>query len=77
MGNTPVGAVFAPIAAAALAYAGYKTFEDRYNSPAASNVLIAIAWGASIGGMATPLGGGQAVVTLGLFENTLVKRYFS
>ena len=76
MGNTPVGAVFAPIAAAALAYAGYKTFEDRYNSPAASNVLIAIAWGASIGGMATPLGGGQAVVTLGLFEKYIGQEIF-
>ena len=71
-----VGAVFAPIAAAALAYAGYKTFEDRYNSPAASNVLIAIAWGASIGGMATPLGGGQAVVTLGLFEKYIGQEIF-
>lgn len=68
MGNTPVGAVLAPIAAAALAYSGFKTFEDRYSSAAASNVLIAIAWGASVGGMATPLGGGQAVVTLGFLE---------
>jgi sodium-dependent dicarboxylate transporter 2/3/5 len=65
MGNTPVAAVFAPIAVAALIYAGFETFEQRWNSNAASNVLIAVAWGASVGGMATPLGGGQAVVTLG------------
>jgi solute carrier family 13 (sodium-dependent dicarboxylate transporter), member 2/3/5 len=69
MGNTPVAAVFAPIAVAALIYAGYETFEQRWNSKAASNVLIAVAWGASVGGMATPLGGGQAVVTLGYLQN--------
>ena len=68
MGNTPVAAVFAPIAMASLLYAGYQTFEDRWNSNAASNVLIAVAWGASVGGMATPLGGGQSVVTLGFME---------
>lgn len=76
MGNTPVGAVFAPIAAAALAYSGYQTYADRYNSAAASNVLIAIAWGASIGGMATPLGGGQAVVTLGHMEKYIGHEVF-
>ncbi|MEG6616715.1 SLC13 family permease [Peptococcaceae bacterium 1198_IL3148] len=42
---------------------GYKTHKQRYDSKAASNILIAVAWGASIGGMATPLGGGQALVT--------------
>ncbi|KJR97032.1 MAG: citrate transporter [Desulfobulbaceae bacterium BRH_c16a] len=68
MGNTPVAAIFAPVAVAALVYAGYDTFEKRWNSKAASNVLIAIAWGASVGGMATPLGGGQAVVTLGMLQ---------
>lgn len=68
MGNTPVAAIFAPVAVAALIYAGYETFEQRWNSKAASNVLIAVAWGASVGGMATPLGGGQAVVTLGMLQ---------
>ncbi len=69
MGNTPVAAIFAPVAVAALIYAGFKTFDQRWNSKAASNVLIAIAWGASVGGMATPLGGGQAVVTLGMMQS--------
>jgi len=68
MGNTPVAAVFAPIAVAALLYAGYETFEQRWDSRAASNILIAVAWGASVGGMTTPIGGGQSVVTLGFFE---------
>ncbi|MEG6550200.1 SLC13 family permease [Desulfocurvibacter africanus] len=68
MGNTAVAAIFAPVAVAALIYAGFETFEQRWNSNAASNVLIAVAWGASLGGMATPLGGGQAVVTLGMLQ---------
>src|SRR6185312_12670887 len=59
--NTPVGAIFAPVAVAALLYAGYQSFEERYKSAAASNILIAVSWGA-------PVGGGQAVVTLAFFE---------
>ena len=66
VGNTTVAAMFAPIAVAALMYAGYENNEQRWNSKAASNILIAVAWGASVGGMATPLGGGQSVVTFGL-----------
>jgi solute carrier family 13 (sodium-dependent dicarboxylate transporter), member 2/3/5 len=66
--NTPVGAIFAPVAVAALLYAGYQSFEQRYKSAAASNILIAVSWGAAVGGMTTPLGGGQAVVTLAFFE---------
>jgi sodium-dependent dicarboxylate transporter 2/3/5 len=66
--NTPVGAIFAPVAVAALLYSGFQSFEQRYESKAASNVLIAVSWGAAVGGMTTPLGGGQAVVTLSFFE---------
>jgi len=66
--NTPVGAIFAPVAVAALLYSGFQTFEQRYKSKDASNVLIAVSWGAAVGGMTTPLGGGQAVVTLSFFE---------
>ncbi len=76
MGNTPVGAIFAPIAVAALFYAGYKTFQQRYDSKAASNVLVAVAWGASIGGMVTPLGGGQALVTWGFLNEYLGREVF-
>ena len=76
MGNTPVGAVFAPIAVAALLYAGYETYQQRYESKAASNILIAVAWGASVGGMTTPLGGGQAVVTLSHLEKYLGHEVF-
>ena len=59
------------MAVAALLYAGFKTFEQRYQSKAASNILIAVSWGAAVGGMTTPLGGGQAVVTLSFFEKYL------
>jgi sodium-dependent dicarboxylate transporter 2/3/5 len=76
MGNTPVAAVFAPIAVSALIYAGYDSFEKRWKSNAASNILIAVAWGASVGGMTTPIGGGQAVVTLAMLEKYLGHKVF-
>ncbi len=71
VGNTTVAAMFAPVAVAALIYAGYKSNEERWNSKAASNILIAVAWGASVGGMATPLGGGQSVITYGMLNDYL------
>lgn len=78
VGNTTVAAMFAPVAVAALIYSGYTTNEDRWNSKAASNILIAVAWGASVGGMATPLGGGQSVVTYGLLNKYIgYEIYFS
>ncbi|MFR8276145.1 MAG: SLC13 family permease [Desulfovibrio fairfieldensis] len=70
VGNTTVAAMFAPVAVASM-YAGFSTNEERWNSKAASNILIAVAWGASVGGMATPLGGGQSVVTYGLLNKYL------
>lgn len=71
VGNTTVAAMFAPIAVAALMYSGFQNNQDRWNSKAASNILIAVAWGASVGGMATPLGGGQSVLTYGLLNKYL------
>lgn len=76
MGNTPVAAIFAPIAVAALLYSGFESFDQRWNSKAASNILIAVAWGASVGGMATPIGGGQAVVTLSYLEKYINHEVF-
>ncbi|MBQ4566882.1 MAG: anion permease [Desulfovibrio sp.] len=71
VGNTTVAAMFAPVAVASLMYAGFHSNEQRWHSKAASNILIAVAWGASVGGMATPLGGGQSVVTYGLLNKYL------
>lgn len=68
VGNTTVAAMFAPVAVAALMYSGFSSNDDRWKSKAASNILIAVAWGASVGGMATPLGGGQSVVTYGMLN---------
>ncbi len=76
LGNTPVGAIFAPIAVAALFVGGYVTYQQRYNSKAATNILIAVAWGASIGGMTTPLGGGQAVITWAFFQEYIGQEIF-
>ena len=71
VGNTTVAAMFAPVAVAALMYGGFSTNEQRWKSKAASNILIAVAWGSAVGGMATPLGGGQSVVTYGLLNKYL------
>ncbi len=76
VGNTTVAAMFAPVAVAALMYSGFNTNDDRWKSKAASNILIAVAWGASVGGMATPLGGGQSVVTYGLLNKYIGHNIF-
>ncbi|MEJ6949743.1 SLC13 family permease [Natronospora cellulosivora (SeqCode)] len=57
--DTVTAAVFVPVAVTLLSYVGYKSNTDRWESKAATNILLAIAWGASIGSLPTPLGGGQ------------------
>ncbi|MFW6270518.1 MAG: SLC13 family permease [Bacillota bacterium] len=57
--DTVTAAVFVPVAVTLLTYVGYKSNTDRWESKAATNILLAIAWGASIGSLPTPLGGGQ------------------
>lgn len=76
VGNTTVAAMFAPVAVAALMYSGFATNDERWKSKAASNILIAVAWGASVGGMATPLGGGQSVVTYGMLNTYIGKNMY-
>jgi len=69
--DTITAVAFAPIAASVLIAAGYETVEERWKSLAASNLLIALAWGSSHGGFVTPLGGGQALVVYSLLEKQL------
>ncbi|PUU89586.1 MAG: citrate transporter, partial [Halanaerobium sp.] len=57
--DTVTAAVFVPVAVTLLKYLGYDSNSKRWNNPAATNILLAIAWGASIGSLPTPLGGGQ------------------
>ena len=54
VGNTTVAAMFAPVAVASLMYAGFNTNEQRWQSKAASNILIAVAWGASVAAWPPP-----------------------
>ncbi|MBC7104834.1 MAG: anion permease, partial [Firmicutes bacterium] len=56
--DTITAVAFAPIAASVLVAAGYESVEDRWKCLSASNLLLALAWGSSHGGMTTPLGGG-------------------
>ena len=42
VGNTTVAAMFAPVAVASLMYAGFNANEQRWQSKAASNILIAV-----------------------------------
>lgn len=57
--DTVTAAVFVPVAVTLLQYLGYDSNSKRWNNPAATNILLAIGWGASIGSLPTPLGGGQ------------------
>ncbi len=57
--DTVTAAVFVPVAVTLLHYLGYDSNTKRWNNKAATNILLAIAWGASIGSLPTPLGGGQ------------------
>ncbi|RQD72714.1 MAG: hypothetical protein D5S01_09055, partial [Halanaerobium sp. MSAO_Bac5] len=57
--DTVTAAVFVPVAVTLLKYLGYDSNSKRWNNSAATNILLAIAWGASIGSLPTPLGGGQ------------------
>lgn len=66
--DTIVAAMLVPIAATVLNYQGYETIEDRQMARYASLVLLAIGWGAAVGGSATPLGGGMNILTIELLS---------
>ncbi len=59
--NSIVVATITPIAVAMLRYVGEG---DIGNSKIGSIILMSIAWGAGIGGIATPLGGSMNLVTI-------------
>lgn len=66
---TPVA--LAPVVLAILVGAGYVSYESRASSRSATNIMMAVAWGASMGGFVTPLGGGQALVVYAMLEKEL------
>lgn len=64
--NTIVAAALMPIAVAMLRYVG---IDDLWNNRFASTLLIAVAWGTSAGGMATPLGGAPNLLVVSALES--------
>lgn len=63
--NIIVAATLTPIA---LSMLENVQLDDPSKSLSATNVLLAIAWGAGIGGFGSPLGGGMNLITIGYIE---------
>jgi sodium-dependent dicarboxylate transporter 2/3/5 len=71
--NAVVAATLMPIVLAMLRFLGV---ESPAQSAFGSALLIAIAWGTSIGGAGTPLGGAHNLMTVQLLEKLLLHREF-
>ena len=71
--NTVVAAAMIPIVLAMLRFIG---IEDIGKSVFGSALLIAIAWGTSVGGFWTPLGGAPNLLTIKLLEQTVISHEF-
>jgi len=71
--NTIVAASMCPIVIAMLRFIG---IEDLWNSRLGTAMLIAIAWGTSVGGFATPLGGAPNLLTIQFIQDSLTHREF-
>jgi sodium-dependent dicarboxylate transporter 2/3/5 len=71
--NTVVAAAMIPIVMAMLRFIG---IEDIGRSTFGSALLIAIAWGTSVGGFWTPLGGAPNLLTIKLLQQTVISHEF-
>jgi solute carrier family 13 (sodium-dependent dicarboxylate transporter), member 2/3/5 len=71
--NTVVAAAMMPIVIAMLRYVG---IEDVGRSAFGSALLIAVAWGTSVGGSATPMGGAPNLLTIQFIERELIDHEF-
>jgi sodium-dependent dicarboxylate transporter 2/3/5 len=71
--NTIVAAMLIPIVAAMLRSVG---IEDIWNSRVGTALVLAVAWGTSAGGAATPLGGAPNLLTVGFIEQSVTGREF-
>jgi sodium-dependent dicarboxylate transporter 2/3/5 len=67
--NTVVAASMMPIVLAMLRFIG---IEDVGKSAFGSALLIAVAWGTSVGGAGTPLAGAPNLLTIGLIEDQII-----
>ena len=70
--NVVAGACLTPIALAMLKAVGK---EDPGTHLSAANILLAIAWGAGIGGFGSPLGGGMNLVVINYIEKLTGEEY--
>ena len=71
--NVVVAAALMPIVIAMLRFVG---IEDIAESKLGSALLIAVAWGTSVGGSGTPLGGAPNLLTVQFLEDQLLGREF-
>jgi sodium-dependent dicarboxylate transporter 2/3/5 len=71
--NTVVAAAMMPIVLAMLRFIG---IENVGKSAFGSAVLIAVAWGTSVGGAGTPLGGAPNLLTVQMLEAQLIDHEF-
>ncbi|HSH76739.1 MAG TPA: SLC13 family permease [Longimicrobiales bacterium] len=69
--NTIVAATMIPIVVAMLRSVG---IEDIWNSAVGTALVIAVAWGTSAGGAATPLGGAPNLLTVDFLEQSVTGR---
>jgi sodium-dependent dicarboxylate transporter 2/3/5 len=71
--NTVVAAAMCPIVLVMLRFIG---IEDLWNSRLGTALMIAIAWGTSVGGFATPLGGAPNLLTIQFIQDSITHREF-
>jgi sodium-dependent dicarboxylate transporter 2/3/5 len=71
--NAVVAAAMMPVVIAMLRFIGIEKMDT---SALGSGLLIAIAWGTSIGGMGTPLGGAHNLLAVQIMERSLLHREF-
>lgn len=71
--NTIVAATMIPIVVAMLRSIG---IDDLWNSRIGTLLVLAVAWGTSAGGAATPIGGAPNLLTVGFIEESVTGREF-
>jgi sodium-dependent dicarboxylate transporter 2/3/5 len=71
--NTIVAAAMCPIVLAMLKFVG---IEDLKASPMGTAMMLAIAWGTSVGGFATPLGGAPNLLMIQFVQDSITNREF-
>lgn len=71
--NVVVGAILCPVAVAMLKHVGLG--DDIGKSRVSISILLAIAWGASLGGFGSPMGGAMNLLTIGFIERLTGNEY--